>query len=182
MTAPKVNVLAVCTGNICRSPALERLLAGRLGDVVEASSAGTSAVVGHPISPDMAELIEVAGADPGGFAARQITERMLRGADLVLGLTQRHRSDVLRLAPSALRRCFTLLEFEAILCSPGFPELQGDPGDRLRQAVVEAAGRRSAATRAALDVPDPYGLSTQTYERSFALIDRAVGSIQRAVG
>ena len=53
------TVLAVCTGNICRSPAVERLLVAELGpgSDVHVVSAGVGAVVGAPISPPMAALL-----------------------------------------------------------------------------------------------------------------------------
>lgn len=181
MTTSKVKVLAVCTGNICRSPAVERLLEARIGDAVDASSAGINAVVDHPISPDMAVLIEKAGADTQGFAARQVNERLLKEADLILALTQRHRAEVLALFPLAFRRCFTLLEFEAILTSPGFPPLRGSDAERLRLAVMESGKRRSTTPEGPRDVPDPYGRSRRDYEESFGLIDRSLNSVLRAI-
>ena len=36
------SILAVCTGNVCRSPAVERLLADKSGSTVGVSSAGTT--------------------------------------------------------------------------------------------------------------------------------------------
>ena len=42
------SILTVCTGNVCRSPAVERLLASKLGPTVSVASAGTHALVGHP--------------------------------------------------------------------------------------------------------------------------------------
>jgi hypothetical protein len=41
-------ILCVCTGNVCRSPAAERLLAARLGPGVVVASAGTVAALGGP--------------------------------------------------------------------------------------------------------------------------------------
>ena len=57
MTRELFSILAVCTGNVCRSPAVERLLASKLGPTVRVSSAGTHALVGHPISEPMAALL-----------------------------------------------------------------------------------------------------------------------------
>ena len=51
------SILTVCTGNICRSPAVERLLTRKLGPTVSVSSAGTHALVGHPIAEPMASLL-----------------------------------------------------------------------------------------------------------------------------
>ena len=37
MSQEVFSILAVCTGNVCRSPAVERLLASKLGPTVNAS-------------------------------------------------------------------------------------------------------------------------------------------------
>src|SRR5215204_6047632 len=80
------SILTVCTGNVCRSPAVERLLASKLGPTVEVASAGTHALVGHPISEPMAALLSGSGIEDQPFAARRLSEEMLKGADLVLPL------------------------------------------------------------------------------------------------
>jgi protein-tyrosine phosphatase len=72
------TILAVCTGNICRSPAVEHLLAHQLGPTVSVSSAGTHALVGHPISEPMAALLQRVGVEPQPFEARRLSEHMLK--------------------------------------------------------------------------------------------------------
>jgi protein-tyrosine phosphatase len=74
------SILAVCTGNVCRSPAVEGLLASRLGPSVHVSSAGTHALVGHPISEPMAALLRDSGVEPDSFEARRLSEQMLKEA------------------------------------------------------------------------------------------------------
>jgi len=54
-------VLTVCTGNICRSPTAERLLALGLGPTVKVASAGTHALRGQPVVAPMCAMIEDAG-------------------------------------------------------------------------------------------------------------------------
>src|SRR5215204_3965961 len=76
------SILAVCTGNVCRSPAVERLLATKLGPTITVSSAGTHALVGHPISEPMAMLLRNRGIDTLPFEARRLSEQMLREAGL----------------------------------------------------------------------------------------------------
>ncbi|MEO6999805.1 MAG: hypothetical protein ABI112_17155 [Terracoccus sp.] len=94
MSAP-FRILFVCTGNICRSPAAERLLAARVPPraAVTVESVGTDAVVGEPISPPMAGLLTAAGANASDFAARLATTGLLENADLVVGLTTRILTD-----------------------------------------------------------------------------------------
>ena len=63
-------MLAVCTGNVCRSPAVERLIAHLAGPTVSVTSAGTHALVGHPISDPIAALLLHGGYDAHSFEAQ----------------------------------------------------------------------------------------------------------------
>lgn len=173
------KVLCVCTGNVCRSPAAERLLAARLRDGVELSSAGTYALAGQPVSPPMDSLLIAAGADPAGFRARRLTEGMVRQADLVLAMTQGHRGDPVDLWPRAVRRTFTLKEFARLLTTIGPDELPaGAAADRLRASVPLVAGhRRQVLDPREDDVVDPYRQSDEVYAAAFADIEHAVTAI-----
>lgn len=177
-----LGVLAVCTGNICRSPAAERLLATALGDSARVASAGTAAVVGHPVDDAMAELLASDGVPTEGFRAQQLSEGLVREADLVLALTRDHRVQVVDLWPAAVRRTFTLTEFAGLVervtprdSAPGTPE-------RLRELRDLAAAARSGASLrgAALDVPDPFGGPASGFEAAYSLIKQAVASVRRA--
>lgn len=171
---PVFTVLLVCTGNICRSALAERLgrayLDDRLGDdahLVRLSSAGVGAVVGSPMHPDSALVLQGYGGDPAGFAARQLVEDMAIDADLTLTMTRAHRRRVLELAPRALARTFTLREAARLA------EMLGDgadlpgtgPADRARVLVREmnaARSRRQAGPGD--DIPDPIGQPLEVHE------------------
>ncbi len=179
------RVLAVCTANISRSPAVERLLRHRLGADVEVGSAGVMALVGEPIDPPVAAFLTARGVSPDGFAARQVTPSLLRDADLVLTLTREHRASVLSLLPAGVRRTFTLLEFSRLvgsldLTGAAGPTEPDGPGDRLRRLVPLAAAQRPFAPRVAGaddDVPDPFGRGREAYARSLALIEGATARL-----
>ncbi|MGY4712365.1 arsenate reductase/protein-tyrosine-phosphatase family protein [Mycolicibacterium sp. CBM1] len=145
-----MHVLFVCTGNICRSPIAERLAAAqaeRLGiSGFTASSAGTRAVVSHPIQREAAGVLKALGGDPSNFAARQLTTRIAREADLVLTMTRAHRDVVLELAPRQLHKTFTLTE-AARLTSEYQPITIAD------LAVL----RPRVPVRDLPDIPDPIG-------------------------
>lgn len=178
------RVLAVCTGNISRSPVVERLLALRLGPTVSVRSAGTAALVGEPIDPPMAVLLAEVGGDPGGFEARQVTERLLTEADLILTLTRDQRSRVVELAPATVRRSYTLLEFARLVraVDPVAVPARLVPGERLRALVPLAASLRPAVRKAAHetdDVPDPYRRGQDAYDLAMELILEATGTISR---
>jgi len=184
-TEPPARILAVCTGNICRSPVVERVLAARLaGTDVQVTSAGTRAVVGHAVSAPMVPLIAAAGADATGFAARQLTADMIREADLVIALTRAHRSEVVELVPSAVRRTFTLLEIARLVAHVDPQAVHGagpTPGARLRALPGLAAAVRHVAGSGTDDVADPIGGSEAVYRASYDAMAPALSTLTRAL-
>ena len=107
------HVLFVCTGNVCRSPMAERLLAARLGESagVTVSSAGTRALAGYAMDAPSAAVLRELGGDPTGHVARQLGPDELAAADLVLATDSANRGIVVRERPAVLHRAFTLREF-----------------------------------------------------------------------
>lgn len=180
-----LRVLVVCTGNVCRSPLVERLLAARLGGGVEVTSAGTQALVGEAMTPLTAELVQASGADATGHRARQLDEDLLGGAlDLVLTATRAHRADVLRVRPVLLRRTYTVRE-AGRLASLLAPEVEGAaPQERLRDLVARlpsARGRWPALDAGLDDADDPYGRDRAAYARTAAQLLPAVDALAAAV-
>lgn len=94
------NVLIVCVGNICRSPALERLLRLNLPHKM-VHSAGLGALVGKPINATMAEIMTADGVDTESHAARQLDARLLREADVVIVMESGHVSAIRNRFPEA---------------------------------------------------------------------------------
>jgi protein-tyrosine phosphatase len=173
-----VHLLFVCTGNACRSPLAERLLhrwamsAGR-GDV-QVGSAGLAATPGTPMEAKAAAALRRLGGDPAGFAARSFTEALTHGADLVLTMTRKQRTDVLKATPRGLRRTFTLLEAAALLELADLSDLPRGP-ERARELGLrlDAARGRRASTEAD-DLPDPIGQSSGTHRQVAGRIANAL--------
>jgi protein-tyrosine phosphatase len=184
MSEKPFSILAVCTGNVCRSPAVERLLASKLGPTVTVNSAGTHALVGQPISDPMAALLMDSGLESDSFEARRLSEHMLKEADLVLTMTRAQRRLVVELWPAAVRRAFTLREFARLLSLVDPAALPpGSPAERLRAAIpLAAAGRgRQRMPPEEDDVVDPFRLSKTVYAASFAQITSAVEAVVYAI-
>ncbi|MGV8967663.1 MAG: low molecular weight phosphatase family protein [Cellulomonas sp.] len=181
------RVLTVCTGNICRSPAVERLLAAALGPEadVEVASAGVRAVVGAPMPEQMARLVRAAGASTDGFASRQLTEQMLRDADLVLALTRGHRSKIVALHPGVVRRTFTLRELARLAggVDPAALPAAGTMGARFAALLPLAAAQRGLrrAEPADDDVVDPFGGDDALYRRAFSELSPAAHELARTL-
>ncbi len=101
------SILVVCVGNICRSPTGEALLKGKLeGRGIEVSSAGLGALVGKPVDATAAEVMAAAGYHLPDHQARQLTPDMLRAADLVLAMEQKHLESIHSMAPEARGKTF----------------------------------------------------------------------------
>ncbi len=182
------RILVVCTGNVCRSPQAERLLAAEfarrgLADAVEVSSAGTAALVGEPMDAEAAAQTIGYGGNPSGHVARRLDAAMVEDADLVLTMELAHRAAAVRLVPRASRYAFTLPEFARLLADlrdsgqaePGDASLA--PASRLRSLVPEVAARRGLALPVEAEsdeVPDPFGRPTEAHARTASQVMTAV--------
>ena len=178
------TVIVLCTGNVCRSPAAELLLAARLPGA-RVVSAGTRAVVGAPVHEPMAELLRAAGIDPAPFTARALRPEHLREADLVLAMTREHRAAAAALAPATVRRTLLLGEAGAIaadIAADGWPdEVAPNPAARLAALPLLAPRYRRPGGAVDREVPDPYRQGPEVYRASFALIEESVDRLARAI-
>lgn len=94
------RIAVVCTGNICRSPMGEVVLRDRLAeaglDVDVVSSGVSSEELGNPIDPRAASALADRGYPVPDRTARWIGDTDDLDADLVLAMTEQHRSALLR--------------------------------------------------------------------------------------
>ena len=194
------GVLAVCTGNICRSPQIEKLLRarvpiafGRLSiDAFAVSSAGTHASDGDTMDPYAADEAARLGIHISGqHRARRLHKRQLERVDLVLGAERRHRDEAAKLLRRRSAIAFTVVEFALIvehLAASGAERvapLAADGFAAFMRRVVAAAhdARAEALPRAAitLDLPDPHRYGPEVYRRSADTIDDYVTRIAAAL-
>lgn len=188
--AEKFRILTVCTGNICRSPLAEQLLARGLSDIDEivVSSAGTHAMVGGLMTEQSQDIARNLGiAAPEAHEPRLLTEQILDSSDLVLALARDHRKAIVQENPRVSRRVFTLREFARLSDATTDEDLRWElndtsrsAADRLRAAVrAVTAGRATALPPSELtedDVVDPYRRSDATYSLSTEQIVPAVNT------
>ena len=80
------SILVVCVGNICRSPIGEALLKREYPDK-DIDSAGLSAVVGHQADVKALAVMATDNVDMSDHIAKQITEELVRSADLILTMS-----------------------------------------------------------------------------------------------
>ncbi|MGI9023682.1 MAG: low molecular weight protein-tyrosine-phosphatase [Acidimicrobiales bacterium] len=107
-----MNVLLLCTGNICRSPVAEVLLRQRLADLGVAARVRSAGLLqaGIPADPFGQEAMATRGLDLSGHRSRTVSREILLGADLVLGFARQHVREAVVTAPEAWARTFTLKE------------------------------------------------------------------------
>lgn len=185
-----VRIMTVCTGNICRSPyaqlALGHALEAVRPGVFEVTSAGTQAMIGNAVDPGSASILETRGVAHQGFAARQISERLLTDVDFVLPLEVSHRKLVLSYSPRHLKRAFTLKELARLLDSAGerqpwVERLAGltSPEERWGALPAHLARERglSRAPEGADDIADPYRRPQEVFDRMAREVDAAVERI-----
>ncbi|MFS0900881.1 low molecular weight phosphatase family protein [Mycolicibacterium litorale] len=158
-----LDVLFVCTGNICRSPTAERLAiaytAARGIEGLHVSSAGTRAVIGSPIHPVAATVLRELGGDATEFSARQLSPRIASQANLIITMTKAHRDAVLTLSPRHMKRTFTLSELSWLASNfawTGLPDL--------------AEARTQLSSHGTQDIPDPIGQSLDVFATVGSLI------------
>jgi protein-tyrosine phosphatase len=166
MRGDRFEILFVCHANLCRSPLAERLARrafddafGAAASAVVVSSAGTHAYGGAPMHRGSASVLAERGIDPGGFVSRTVGAAGLMAADLVLTAGRDQRAACVTLAPRAVRRTFTLLQFGRLVAAvPAAGALTATVPGRLRGLVEQVAAKRHLVPTAparADDLPDP---------------------------
>lgn len=162
-----LQVLFVCTANICRS-AYADLLANSSGiSGAQFTSAGTHALVGHPIDPPMAARLP-RDVDWAGHRARQLTRGIAERADLIIAMSERHREYVLDEWPVLARRTFLIGQVAR--------EMRTMPLEVPLSAATEHLWRNR--TRQSGDsIRDPYGRGDQAAAECAARIDAMLGEI-----
>jgi protein-tyrosine phosphatase len=110
------NVLVVCIGNICRSPigeVLFRHLADQeLSQKITVDSAGIHALVNHPADKSSKIIMEEKGITLEHHKAKQIDEKLIRWADLILVMEKGHTTVLTEKFPQARGKTFRICEWD----------------------------------------------------------------------
>ena len=187
----EARILIVCTGNICRSPFIERLLQRQLDERRPGSdrgilvrSAGMGALTGSAMDERAAALLMAYGGDPVGFRARDLTPALIAESDLVLTATRAHRGKVAAMYPKVLRQVFTFRDFADLVA--GVDGLsarvtQTDPRAWVRQVTAETAASRGLnppLEPAQADIVDPFRREDEVFT---TMAQQIVGSMPAVV-
>ncbi len=123
------HILLVCTGNICRSPMAQGLLAHALSAQPEplrnlkVVSAGVAARTGEPISENTVTALRKVGIDVAHFRSQGLNQELLNHALVVFGMTESHRAIIQSRARPVPPHLYLFREF---LPPPASKEI-GDP-------------------------------------------------------
>ncbi|HEX2040641.1 MAG TPA: hypothetical protein VHF47_13025 [Acidimicrobiales bacterium] len=175
-----MDILFLCTGNICRSPMGEAYLRRRLlelGETPRVHSAGLRADGLEP-ARGAVEVLGAEGLDVSAHRSRRMTEAMLEEADLVVCMAREHLKEAVVLHPPAWPRTFTLKELVRRAEDVG-ARAQGQPFDEWLDKVHAGRTRTELLGDSTVDdVADPIGRPPEMFERTAreiaALIDRLV--------
>ncbi len=191
-----IEILTVCTGNVCRSPLAAALLATRLADFdLRVSSAGTYGLQGEPMTEDTKRLAAELKVDPlrvDAHRASYLTEAHLNTPHLILAMSREHRRRIVELNPSRLRSTLTLREFARLAVDlpdaeivTAASEAGGENPRRLKAAMDAVIGMRGMtpppADPAEDDIVDPYRRSWETYQLTGSQLAPAVEQVVRVV-
>ena len=136
------RILAVCAGNICRSPAAEaaiREAAAAAGISVEVDSAGTGAWhVGDPPHPQSVAAGSRAGLSVGG-RARRINKADFDRFDIIVVMDRSNLRDVVDLAPDLESRAKVRLfrTFDPTTDADEVPDPYGGPDEGYDRTIVQ---------------------------------------------
>jgi L-threonylcarbamoyladenylate synthase len=143
-----INILFVCTGNICRSPIAKGLCQKYLAKNLECkvdqleemgykvSSAGVMAIPGLKASSESVAFCAERGVDISTHSSRPLTGDLLSDCDYIYVMCQAHQRHVVSLRPEAVHQSWLLA------------------GDQ--------------------EIPDPIGGGEEAYKYSGMLIEQAV--------
>ena len=141
------RVLFVCTGNTCRSPMAEAMLRHKRPDL-EVQSAGVFAGAGQEANPNAVEALKEKGIE-FDHRSQPLTKDLINWADLVLTMTEDHKTMIMSDYPGDRDKIFTLIEYV--------------------QSPMEENKN--------INISDPIGLSKETYTETLNEIEKYIDRI-----
>jgi protein-tyrosine phosphatase len=169
----RIEILFLCTGNICRSPVAEALLRHRLAKAgIEATVRSAGLLdAGQRASAHGVDVLSERGIDLSLHRSQTMSRDLLVGADLIIAMAREHVREAVVTAPEVFSRTYTLKELVRRASEIGSRHA-GQPLDRWLSYVH--AGRTTAGLMGHStedDVADPIGQPRPAYERMVAELE-----------
>lgn len=165
-----IEILVLCTANVCRSPMAQALLAGELGARGVSAAVRSAGTLGSGAPPpgEVAAALAPYGLDVRGHRSHLVTAADLARADLILAMAREHLRQAAVTDPASWPRAFTLRE----LVRRGGEVGPRRPGEPLAGWLGRVHAGRS---RMALlgdspedDIADPMGGAPEDYAQTAA--------------
>ncbi|MBO5027457.1 MAG: hypothetical protein J6C79_02910 [Clostridia bacterium] len=152
----KKKIVFVCTGNTCRSPMAQLLLAKYLSEQklkgYDVRSAGTAAKKGDTINPKSAQVLSENAIVCESFSSTKLTEKLLLDAFAVVCMTEKQREYLMDMRWNALKKAGKSLD-EAENNVYSFAEITG------------------------YEILDPYGKDIDCYRYVYGLLAAGMPSL-----
>ncbi len=105
-----MEIIFVCTGNTCRSPMAEALLRKKTNEH-SVRSAGLSVLYPASAAENAVRVMEEYGLDISEHKSRQLTDKMVQDADIILTMTTGHKAILNTIFPLAKEKTYTIGEY-----------------------------------------------------------------------
>lgn len=128
-------MLFVCTGNMCRSPAAEKILRHAGGAAFEARSRGTAAQAYCKMPRRVGAFLERMGITDTAHTPALVREEDINWADMVLVMENCHFEDIAERFPQSLRKMRLFMDY----CTGGEGKELRDPmgkGDKAFDEIL----------------------------------------------
>lgn len=163
----------VCTGNICRSPAMHYLAAREWSDAADVSSAGIAAETGMDATDQMRRAAAAYDLTFPRHRPTQLTADMVASADLVLVATESHAWWIADKAGGLPGHVFGLKQAAELAQRADAPG--GASGaERLRSAAAALSTEDDREPTPLRSLDDPWARDQATYDRVMGEIVDAV--------
>lgn len=132
-----MNILFVCTGNTCRSAMAEwflKKIAIEHGFTdLSVSSCGTAASSFYRVPDIVLKLMAAQGIDMRAHKSRQVNEKIVNDADVIIVMEESHKEYIRLCFPQAREKIFLLKNYAE---QKGLPEI-ADPIGRSYESYAE---------------------------------------------
>lgn len=176
MTRP-ARVLMICSGNICRSPAMHYLAQRDWGDAAEVRSAGTWAETGMDATREIRKSArERAGLEMPRHRPTQLDSDLLGWADLVLVATSQHTRWISQNEGLLPDHVFAIKE--AVELAERAPSPEGEtPEERLVNAAAALHAERLREEAPLRSLDDPWSHPQAVFDRVMDEIVEAIDAL-----
>ena len=161
----------------------EALLARRLAEAGVDAHVHSAGLLydGESPPPDGIEVMASRGIDTSGHLSRRMTQEMLRGADLVLGMAKEHVREAVLLVPDTWPKAFTIKEVVRRGEDVGPRRPAQTIGDWT--AYVHAGRTRAEMLGASADddVADPIGRKRSFYDQTAVELDDLTARLAKLI-